>query len=317
MRHRLLATLAAMVLVLVGALGIAQLAGCGSGGGTATTTSTNSGALKMYLTDKASDEFSSAWLSIKEVRVVPEGMENADEQQLPLVASYPTPLTVNVLSLKFLLQALTNASIPAGNYSQIRLVLADNQNEANPANYVILASDPTGTKVPLKTPSGQESGLKIKCNFTVTAGSNVEIVVDFDPNTAIVPTDQGYSIKPAGIRVVEVQTLSTAPAFGSITGTLMAIMSWSSVNVDVVPQGASSPAASSVVFSQYTSSHFQGAFSAFVPPGTYRIRVNAVGFLPYSSQMIGVKSGAESALGTINLVPITPPPPPVLPLPTI
>jgi hypothetical protein len=277
-----------------------QLSGCGGG----SSSSPPTGTLKMSLSDKQSDAFQKLVISIKEVRVVPAGLEaSADnDPALPVVASYSSPLQVDVLTLKFLLQSLGHVTVPAGSYSQIRLILADNVVGTEPVNYLVLKSDTSGTKIPVKTPSGQTSGLKVSCLFDVRQDSPIEVVVDFDPNTAIVETGNGkYIFKPTGIRVVEVKELP--PAFGSITGILSAYSPWFSAELRVVPRSGGTPAASATVFSNYSNNSWQSAFSTFVPSGTYRLFVYSQGFMPYSSPLTAVSPGAETPMGRVSFVP--------------
>jgi len=293
-------TLAA--LVLLGALGVAQLPGCGGGGtGTAPV-----GTLKVGLTDKPSDAYQQVVVTIREVRVVPAGMENAADNDpgLPVVVTYATPQPVDILSLKFQQQILGSIVLPAGSYNQVRLILEPNPNGqgATPNNYLTLKSDPL-TKIPIKTPSGQQSGLKVLGRFTVQAGVINAIMLDFDPNTAIVVRGNGdYNLKPTGIRIIQPSTV--LGSFGSLTGTIAATFKdWSSATVSVMPPTSSMPIASGTVFSSYTSGRWEGPFSAFVPGGSYRVHVRANGFAPYSSPVTNVTAGFESGLGTIPLVP--------------
>lgn len=290
-------SLALMVLAVIICLG--QMAGCGD-----SSSASTKGTLKIALSDKPSNSFQQLVISIKEVRVVPAGLEALpdDDPSLPVVASYATPLQVDVLTLKFLLQSLGQVTINAGSYTQVRLILADNAAGADPVNYLVLAADTSGTRIPIKTPSGQTSGLKLDCLFNVTPDNQIELVVDFDPNTAIVATGSGkYMFKPAGIRVVEVRNLP--PAFGYISGTLSSGTPWYNATVNVVPTSGGTSVATSNVFASYSGSSWQSAFSSYVPDGTYRVHVNSPGFIPYSSALTTVASGKENALGTINLVP--------------
>jgi len=67
--------------LFLAALAVVQLTGCSGGSsGTAST-----GKLQVALTDKQSDSFQNVVVAIKEVRVVPAGMENAadDDPGLP------------------------------------------------------------------------------------------------------------------------------------------------------------------------------------------------------------------------------------------
>ena len=136
---------------LLAALAIAQLPGCGGGGGGAAPTGTP----QVSLTDKQSDAFANVFITIKEVRVVPTGLENADDSdpRLPVIATFTNPQPIDILTLRFQQQLLGSVVIPAGSYNQVRLILAPNPTgQGTPANYVILKSDLL-TKVPLKTPS--------------------------------------------------------------------------------------------------------------------------------------------------------------------
>ncbi len=290
------------LMVLAAIICLGQMTGCGGGSSPSAATT---GTLKMSLSDKQSNSFQKLIIGIKEVRVVPAGLEALpdDDPALPVVATYATPLQVDVLTLKFLTQALGQITINAGSYSQIRLILADNAAGAEPANYLVLASDTSGTKIPIKTPSGQTAGLKVNCLFNVTPDTQIELVLDFDPNTAIIATGGGnYLFKPTGIRVVEVKNLP--PAFGYLSGLLSSVMQWYSATVSVVPASGGTPVATSNVFASYSGGSWQSSFSSYVPDGTYRLHVNSPGFMPYSSPLTTVEAGKEHSMGTVTLVPL-------------
>lgn len=288
-------------LLLGAALALGQLPGCGGGGSTPT------GTLQVGLTDKQSDAFQNVVVAIKEIRVVPAGMENArdDDPGLPVVVSYATPHSVDILTLQFLQEILGTITLPAGSYTQVRLILAPNPTSqgSTPVNYLTLKTAPT-TKIPLDTPSGQQSGLKVLGRFTVTAGIINAILIDFDPNTAIVArSDGGYNLKPTGIRIIQSATALTQ--FGSLTGTVVSTFKdFSSATVSVVPQGGTSAIAAGTVFSNLSSNRWIGPFSAFVPGGNYRVHVLAKGFAPYSSPVKTVTTGFETATGDALLVPL-------------
>ena len=61
-------------------------------------------------------------VTIKEVRVVPAGKEQAVDSDpgLPVIATYDTPRTVDILTLKFQQELLGTATIPAGRYQPRR-----------------------------------------------------------------------------------------------------------------------------------------------------------------------------------------------------
>ena len=91
--------------------------------------------------------------------------------------------------------ALTDdAPMPIGEAKEIRLMLGT-------ANTIVTA---TGT-FPLKTPSAEESGLKIKLDETIASGEHVVVVLDFDAEASVVVTGNNqYILKP----VIKVKTVT-------------------------------------------------------------------------------------------------------------
>src|SRR6185369_10103250 len=147
---------------LLAALAFTQLPGCGGGSGsTAVNGAATTGTLKVGLTDKQSDTFATVIVAIKEVRVVPAGLEEAadDDSRLPVIVSFGTPHTVDILTLRFQQDILGSIQLPAGVYNQVRLILAPNPpGQGQPVNYLTTKAAPT-VKIPLTTPSAQQSGL--------------------------------------------------------------------------------------------------------------------------------------------------------------
>jgi len=299
----------AMVLA-ASTLALFLVTGCsGSGGGGGSTAST--GTLKLAITDKMSNDFQNVVISIREIRVVPAGKENASDNDpgLPVVASFATPKVIDVMQLQFVSQALADVVLPSGTYSQIRLILEPNPNGQGslPANYLVLKSD-LATKIPLATPSAQQSGLKILGPFEIKSGMDNMIMIDFDPNTAIVKRgNSAYNLKPTGIRLVRMSVMPTQ--YGSISGTVATFDQWSSATFSVKRRGATNdidPIADGRIFSNYTSGSWQAPFAAFVPPSSptisYKTFISANGFQLYSSSAVNVTQGQTTDLGTIPLV---------------
>jgi hypothetical protein len=99
---------------------------------------------------------------------------------------------------------LGDTSLPAGHYTQIRLILAT-------GSYVVVS----GVKHDLTVPSGLETGIKLTHQFTIESGMTYELMLDFDAESSIVITGTGeYQLKPT-IRIIPVE-LS-----GSISGLIM------------------------------------------------------------------------------------------------
>jgi len=77
------------------------------------------------------------------------------------------------------------ATLPAGHYGQMRLVLG-------PSNTVKLLD---GSVHPLKVPSGQQSGVKMTVNFNVQPGTTADVFIDFDAHKSIFVHEAGNSGK--------------------------------------------------------------------------------------------------------------------------
>jgi len=279
--------------LLCGGVMAVVLAGCGGGGG-------NTGTLSVSLTD-AAGPYANVVVSIKAIYAVPAGQGgDATGAGLPLIVSFSPSQVIDVMTLQFVQQALGSAQVPAGDYEQLRLVLDPNPASGDPVNYVTLNSAPT-TKLPLDTPSGQQSGLKILGHFTVQAGELTALALDFDPSRAVVSAGASgkHNLKPTGIRLVEMADL--LPTYGSLSGVVAPDLAWPTAVVSVVPEG------SSVAIASGTVNPDDGSFRAFLPPGSYAVRVVATGYDPYDSATVptfyAVVVGADTPVGTITLTP--------------
>lgn len=300
---------------LLSLLVFAFIAGCGGGGGS-DGAGANSGTLKVNITDApATHDFASVWVTIEKVVVVPAGSEELhdDDSRLPVVVTYAAGRKMNIMNLRFVQEALGSAVLPAGRYSQVRLILAANQPTLK--NYMTLTSDPDH-EIPLTTPSAQRTGLKIPGTFTVTAGTLNTIVLDFDPNTAIVFRGNSgeYNLKPTGIRILQIyNSISNAAGIrGEIRSPLF--QRWSTAKV-TVRNSFSSAVTAGVVFSNFSSPGvWKSSFTAYVPANRYRVYVQAYRdtmqrrpvFPLYSSPPFNVTSGTYTEVppdGTILLAP--------------
>ena len=306
-----------VVAAFILALTLVQLSGCGGGG----SGSPPVGTLQVNISDSpAFRDFSSVHINIKEVRVVPNGKENARDNDpgLPLIVDFDPGKTgngrdVNIMKLHFLQEILGSAVIPAGRYNQVRLILEPNRSNEPFRNYFILTDNPT-EQIALTTPSAQQTGVKIVGHFTVTAGVLNTILLDFDPNEAIVKRGQTGqdNLKPTGIRISQI--FSSLANAGSISGVLRspAFATWSSATVSVAPRGpAGSAVTAGTVFSNFSSpSVWKAPFTAYVPPNSttvmpsafYRVFVDAgVKFRVYSSPLVSVTSGVNTSVEDVPL----------------
>ena len=295
-----------MVAVIALGAGLGQLVGCGGGGGTGGGGGGGStGTLQVAITDHGG--YDAVVLAFTEIRAVPAGDEGDPEAGLPLVASFDPPEVVDIMQLAYRQRMLGENDLAPGDYTQLRLVLAPNVNGQEPVNYITLAGQTE--KVPLDTPSGQQSGLKINAAFTIETGMNTTIVMDFDPSKAIVHTGQGsnkYLLKPTGIRCTE--TVMT-PVYGALAGTIAPAEAWPTVQIEAVPEGQTDAVATTTVNAE------DGSFRIPLTPGNYFLRVTADGYDPLDTSALdpagiyAVTAGQDTATGELTLT-ATPPPTP-------
>ena len=210
----------------------------------------------------------------------------------------------------FLATLGSTAQLQAGNYQQIRVILAANSVTvagnacSGSANCVVLSSDPTHP-VALQLSSEAQTGIKIPSGqiasggFSVAAGQTKDLDIDFNTCISIVQEGNGqYRLKPV-LHAGEVTTTST------------------SINGMVLDSGTGNPVAGEVLVAleqpdggvdrvvRSTLTDASGAFSFCpLPAGTYDVvivgeRSSGTAFAP--SVITGVSPG--SAVGTVQLHP--------------
>ncbi len=187
------------------------LAACGGGGGISGTGAQETGTLRLSLTDAPACGYDAVNITVQKVRVNQSATAAETDGGWHEIV-LPAPKRVDLLTLtNGVLLELGQTELPAGTYTQLRLVLADNSTADPLANSVL----PTGAaETPLTTPSGQQSGLKINANLAVPAGQVADFVLDFDACKSVVKRGNSgqYNLKPvltvtplladAGLRVV-------------------------------------------------------------------------------------------------------------------
>lgn len=182
----------------LGGILVAGLAACGGGGGSASTE--GSGTLRLALTDAPACGYDAVNVTIEKVRIHQSDSANPDDPNGWSEIVMNPALRVDLLKLQNGdLAELGELTLPTGSYNQMRLVLAENS--ANPtvalANSVVLTSNKA--EIALKTPSGQQSGVKAKqFNLTIAPNQLASFVIDFDAcKSVVVAGNSGqYLLKP-------------------------------------------------------------------------------------------------------------------------
>ena len=309
----------AACVVLVAALGV----GCG-GGVSSMSPTTAMGTVNVSISDPPScknpnGNFEHVWITVRSVQANING--SADDsssgwQELaPQLNSAPMQIDLfSAAQTNCVLAQLGSASLPVGNYQQIRLLLVSNSPSASDAtpstnacagngfNCVVLADSTihqlnlsSQANTGLKIPPGQIVGGPIK----VSEGQSVDLNIDFNACASIVQEGNGqYRLKPvltagqisvnnSGIGGQIVDSATKAPIAGTV---LVAVEQPDSNGID------------RIVMQTVADSNGNFRFCP-LPAGTFDIVAVAVGpnNLPYNATaVLNVPNGVN--LNTIPLV---------------
>lgn len=134
--------------------------------------------VNFYLVDAPTAAFDEVWIEVLALRVKADYEESEmtedDDSWEEIV--FEGSRYINLLDLTGGNSLLLGTNdFPEGEIDQLRLILGED-------NYLMKA----GERFELKTPSAQQSGLKIKVDQTVEAGSEYNLVIDFDVAKSIV-----------------------------------------------------------------------------------------------------------------------------------
>jgi hypothetical protein len=299
--------------------GIVAVACSGNSSGITATTSSATGTANVMLSDPAtcagpSGPFAHVYVTITDVQVNTNSNagdnDNGWTDLTPGLASQPKQIDLlgQANNQCFLATLGATQQLQAGNYQQIRLILADNgATVANnlcgsSTNCVVLSADSSvhelllssESKTGLKIPSGQiASG-----GFSIAAGQTKDLDIDFNTCASIVIEGNGqYRLKPV-LHAGEVSTTST-----SINGKVLDQATGNAVNgeVTVALEQKEASGVDRIVMSTLAGSDGSFAFCP-IPSGTYDVVIvgeatNGTAYQP--SIVTGVANG--QTVGTVNL----------------
>lgn len=164
---------------------VAALTACGGGGGSSPEVAGEP------LRANISCSYDHVYITVAGVRA----LQHVGGAETWVDVALATPQRIDLVGLGGgVLQAVGAALLPAGHYTEVRLVLA----EGDAANQV----QPTGGALaPLAVPSAARSGLKLTGDFLVPAGQTGDVVLDgFDACRTVVaagnPNALTYQLKP-------------------------------------------------------------------------------------------------------------------------
>lgn len=153
--------------------------------------------------------------------------------------------------------------IPQGELTQMRLVLGDGN------TIVIKDENDLDETFDLKTPSGQQSGLKLKVNTEIEEGFAYDFVLDFDVEKSIVIAGNSGNIILKPVLYVSAE-VNSGIIEGTVSPSDVPVMASVLVNDNGTPETEDD-----FIISAYTDE--TGAFALWgVPAGTYEVVISPV-----------------------------------------
>jgi hypothetical protein len=232
------------------------------------------GRIKMYLVDSPAT-FDSVIICVTGVEVHKSGNDSTSGW---FVINDSTRYFDLLLLANGASAVLGDTSLPAGQYTQIRLIIGA-------GSYVI----DQGVKHDLEIPSGSQTGLKLIHQFTIEEGNLYELILDFNVEKSIVITGNGkYKLKPT-IRVMPV-VIS-----GSISGQVLPLEAqptiWTVYGTDTIT----------------TYTDLQGFFKLMaLYQGNYNVNIIPADTMMYRDTVITavqVNADQDTDIGLITLQP--------------
>lgn len=199
----------------------------------------------VKLTDAPGD-YKHVWVEVEDV-MIKTTAEGSEEEGWTSLEGVNTGV-VDLLSLTGgVTELLVDTEIKAGYLHQIRLVLGDN-------NTVVVMNGEKEQEFALKTPSAQQSGLKVMVNRELEANAEYTFILDFDVDQSVRTTETGgYNLQPVIRMAVEENS-------GSIVGSIHPTTEQSLITVQNATVNASA----------YTDAN--GNFQVHgLPAGTYKV----------------------------------------------
>ena len=263
-----------------------MLSACGGGGaGTSGT-----GTLQMSLTDAPACGYDHVYVTISQLSVNQSG--SAQDSDAGWVEIPVTAQRIDLLSLQNgVMTTLGATPLAAGKYTQMRLLLADNAS-AGAGQPIPNAVVPTGgSETALKTPSGQQSGLKMNVDIDIAADKLADFVIDFNACKSVVRAGASGNIllKPV---------LAVTPVFVTgVQGTVDASIANGDTTVALEQAG--------VVVKATTPDAPTTKFLLPVAPGSYDLVVTSKGHATAVVTSVVVSADTVTTLGSTIAPPVS------------
>ena len=220
---------------------------------------------------------------------VGDGSDDADDDG-SFVTVLEEEVTFNLLDLQGgVMASLASAELAIGTYSQARLIVS--------SGHVTLTD---GREFDLTVPSGEQTGIKLNFDFSITTNDTTTLLVDMDVSKAFVPIPggdvndasqiQSFTFKPSqSIRIVKID------ATGSVSGV---VMDESGDPISGVTVTASRDGQEITT----TATTDDGAFAmSGLEPGTYELQFSKTGFEDQSLSSLEVTAGSDTSVDDVTL----------------
>jgi len=264
------------------------IAACGGGGSNAT------GTLRLSLTDAPTCGYDNVWVTVEKVRIhASSTAADTDGGWSEVVLA--TPQRIDLLTLtNGTLLPLGQTALPAGKYTQMRLVLGSTSPSGSPNGTLANSIKPTGgQEVALTTPSALQSGLKMNVDIDVAADTVADFAIDFDACKSFVKAGSSgqYLLKP----VLSVIPILSSKIVGWVDPAMAAngVATTVSAQVDGVPVKSTPP-------------NSDGRFELFpIRTGTYDLVITSSGRVNAVMTGVPVTSAGATTIGstTVRLAP--------------
>jgi hypothetical protein len=265
--------------------------GSGAGGGIGGTGSpSTAGTVQFYLADAPACGYDAVYVTVQKVRIHMSGSADGDDAGWSEVT--PELKRFDLLTLtNGVVADLGSTRLPAGRYTQLRLILADNDAAGPFANSVV----PSGESEAALTTPGD---IRIDANVDIVAGKTTSLVLDLDACKSVVRRGNSgqYNLKP----VISALPLSAGAGL-RVTGYVAPAVRDESTQVSLQVGGVPIRA---------TSPEVSGRFVLYpVPPGSYDLVVTSTGHATVVLTGVPVSVAEPTTVSSAGL-PIDPPPAP-------
>ena len=223
------------------------------------------------------------------------GEGDSDDGDGAFVTILDEEVSFNLLDLQNGLTApLASASLTASSYSQIRFIVS--------SGHVVLAD---GREFELTVPSGEQTGIKLSFDFTITGAETTTLLLDVDVSKAFVPIPGGdvndasqiesFLFKPSlALRITELELTGTAS--GEVVDELDAPLAGVAVSAFLGDVGVTTTATAE------DGSYVLNGLES----GTYSVVYSLVGFTAETVFDVEVTAGANTAVDLVVLAAETP-----------